>query len=488
MLIKARHFRAGFCLTLVAGFCPPSAVLLAAPLPDDASVLSYVRPAIDSGNVVGMAIGLIDMRPGAADDSKPAEIPGAATRMLGLGRARDDGDAPPTAETLFEIGSVTKVFTGLLLARLAEKEQLAIDDPVASLLPDSVIVPSSDGRAITLADLSTHGSGLPRMPDNIQPKDPANPYADYSVEQMYEFLSGHTLRRSPGAEYEYSNLATGLLGHALALRAGKSYEQLVLDEIATPLGMSRTAIAKDAENKAIYATGHDADGTPVADWDIPTLAGAGALRSSVRDMLRFVAAEIGGLDSPLTAAIRETQIARMATSSPVGAIGLGWHIADNGAIHWHNGQTGGYHSFVGFNREKRIGVVVLANSGAGVIDEIGMGLLKMLDGAAPAPLSVRPSADVDPAGLDTLAGSYFLGLGAMYVVTREGDRLMAQLGAQPKFQLHSAGGDEFFYRVVDARVTFERDDKGRITGLVLHQNGQDMRAPRVPDGPAGTNK
>ena len=130
---------------------------------------------------------------------------------------------------------MTKVFTSLLLMDMTRHGEIALTDPVSKYLPASVKVPERNNRKITLADLSTQSSGLPRMPTNFAPKDQMNPYADYSVQQMYDFLSGYQLTRDIGSQYEYSNLGVGLLGHVLSLRAGTSYEALVRSRICDPL-------------------------------------------------------------------------------------------------------------------------------------------------------------------------------------------------------------------------------------------------------------
>ena len=174
---------------------------------------------------------------------------------------------------MFEIGSVTKVFTVLLLANMTEQGEVALHDSISQYLPSSVAVPKRAGRSITLADLATHTSGLPRLPTNLAPdENPDNPYEAYSVEQLYAFLSSYTLSRDIGAEYEYSNLGGGLLGHVLALRANAGYEALVRTRIAEPLGMKSTAIALTEDMQSRLAIGHDQARAPVSNWDLPTLA------------------------------------------------------------------------------------------------------------------------------------------------------------------------------------------------------------------------
>lgn len=286
------------------------------------------------------------------------------------------GDSPRAGgKTVFEIGSITKTFTGLLLADMVRRGEVGLDDPVAKYLPDTVKVPERNGKKITLFDLVTHTSGLPRMPTNFAPKDPGNPFADYTVEQMYTFLSGYQLTREIGERSEYSNLGVGLLGHALARRAGVDYETLVRDRITGPLGLTDTAITLTPEMKARLAVGHDGALKPVANWDIPTLAGAGAIRSTTEDMLDYLALALGKGPKDLQADL-EAQIAKRRPAGPGMETGLAWQVSTRRGqeIVWHNGGTGGYRTFVGVDRKRGLGVVVLTNAvvpGGASSDDIG---------------------------------------------------------------------------------------------------------------------
>jgi len=179
-------------------------------------------------------------------------------------------------------------------------------------------MPERNGKAITLLDLSTHSSGLPRIPRNLNPKDPANPYADYRVDDLYQFLSSYELPRDAGSEVEYSNLGGGLLGHILAHRAGTDYETLVRVRITDPLGMPDTGITLSSSRKRRMATGHNAMLAPVSNWDFATLAGAGALRSSANDMLTFLEAFLGYRETPLAPAMK----AMLEVRRPVGKTGF----------------------------------------------------------------------------------------------------------------------------------------------------------------------
>ncbi len=307
-------------------------------------------------------------------------------------------------DDVFEIGSITKVFTASLLADMVARGEARLDDPVANYLPRAVRMPVR-GRPVTLLDLATQPSGLPRMPDNFSQRDSSNPYADYSVQQLYEFLSRYQLPRDPGAAYEYSNLGMGLLGHALALKAGMSYEQLVTHRILRPLGMKETSITLTKGLDARLAPGHDGEGHVVHNWDLPTLAGAGALRSTATDLITFMVANLDSTATPLSRTLYQTHGERQATNDPNLKIGLAWHILSRpvGKIVWHNGGTGGYRSFIGFDPVRRIGVVVLCNNGNENVDDIGFHLL---DETFPlkSPPPRRTEVAVDSMGVGSLRG------------------------------------------------------------------------------------
>jgi serine-type D-Ala-D-Ala carboxypeptidase/endopeptidase len=391
------------------------------------------------------------------------------------------GGKPVDADTVFEIGSVTKVFTSLLLADMVQRGEVALTDPVSKYLPPNVKMPERGGKKITLIDLATHTSGLPRLPSNLHPKDPSNPYADYTVAQLYEFLSSLELTRDIGATYEYSNLGGGLLGHVLARRAGTDYETLVRTRILEPLAMKSTAITLSNAMKSRLATGHDGSLQPAANWDLPTLAGAGALRSTVNDLLTFVGANIGIGKSPLAPAMAAMLATRRPTGGPNLEIALGWHISKRpgGEIVWHNGGTGGYRSWIGFDPKSRTGVVVLSNTSTNTgIDDIG---LHLLDPTVPLlqPAKQRKEVKVDAAVLEKYAGRYQLAPTFIITVTREGEHLYAQATAQPRFEIFAEDDHNFFYKVVDAQITFVVDATGRATSLVLHQNGGNAPGNRI---------
>lgn len=430
--------------------------------PTDAEVASILQERIAQGRGVGLIVGLLE-----ADGSSRVVFAGSAgpdTRPLG-------------ERTVFEIGSITKVFTGALLAEMARREEVALTDPVSRHLPPNVRMPSRSGREITLLDLATHHSALPRLPNNMAPADPLNPYADYTVERMYAFLSGYELEREIGATFEYSNLAVGLLGHALGRAAGSSWEPALRERILDPLGMTNTGITLTGETAEWMARGHNQAGTVVPLWDLPTLAGAGALRADVNDMLRWLAANIGEPQNDLERSLRIAHEPR-ATLSEQGpvrlSIGLNWMIQTNGdsRIIWHNGGTGGFFSFLGFDPDRRVGVVVLANAQHSV-DDIGMHLLDVSNPLSEPPRE-RGEIQVAPEVMQDYVGEYRLAPQFSIVVTLENGALFIQPTAQPRLPIFAESENSFFLRAVDAQITFQRDASGAVTGLILHQAGQNL--------------
>ncbi|HLZ45079.1 MAG TPA: serine hydrolase [Gemmatimonadales bacterium] len=418
-------------------------------LPSDSAVRALLAPRVqafaDSGkHGEGIVVGLIDA--------------GGRRRIVALG---------VDSNAVFEIGSITKTFTASILADMVSRGEVRLDDPVETYLPpgDSVRIPSRNGKKITLVDLATQSSGLPRLPSNMAPRDSSNPYADYSVQQLYAFLSGYTLPRDIGSTYEYSNLGMGLLGHALARKAGMSYETLVTRRVLAPLGMNETAISLTPALRSRLAPGHDVDGNVVPNWDLPTLAGAGALRSTTRDMLTYLAANLD-TTTALERAMRDAHTPRREAGSPNMRIGLAWHILSRpgGSIVWHNGGTGGYRTFTGFDPARRIGVVVLSNVNSSV-DDLGFHLLDETVPLLPPPVR-RTEVALDSLVLARYVGEYELAPTFHITVTRQGAHLFLQATAQPKFPIFAESDSTFFLKVVDAQLTFRRD------GLVLHQNGQ----------------
>ena len=306
----------------------------------------------------------------------------------GFGRVSEANPGPPDAQTIFEIGSVTKVFTALALAKMVNDGTLKLDDSISRFLPEGVSSPKMDDAEITLRHLATHTSGLPRLPDNFRPtvKDRLNPYASYSTRDLHDGLATVKMRSKPGRRSSYSNYGYGLLGNILELKSGKSYETLIQECVCTPLGLRNTTTHLSGEQKQRLTPGHAPNGKVVPNWEGDTLAGCGMIRSNAEDLLKFIGANLAETDSDISKALQMAQQVHFKGLSR--DIGLGWQInkgtLGGPTLYWHNGGTGGYVSFVGFDKKHQTGVVVLSNYGAALVgdtstDQIGMNLLKLGD-------------------------------------------------------------------------------------------------------------
>ncbi len=273
---------------------------------------------------------------------------------------------PASRDGVFDIGSITKLFTALLLADMVSQGEVGLDDPLERFLPTGVRAPRWQGRDITLVDLATHTSGLPRLPRNLLVRATlhrSDPYRGYTVPKLHRGLAATRLRRAPGAGYRYSNFGFAVLGHALASAAGVTYEELVVDRVCRPLGWGETMFEMKADVASRRETGHAAAGQPVPDWDLAAFTPAGGLSSTVVDMLRFLRANLDPGRTNLAVALEQAQRPRRS----IGAhedVGLGWQLREEGAttIAWHNGGTGGFGGFVAMLRELGAGVAVLYNS------------------------------------------------------------------------------------------------------------------------------
>ena len=480
------------------------------------------------------------------------------------------------AHTLFEVGSVSKTFTATALAALARRGVVRLADPVSRYLPVSVRVPSRDGKRITLLSLATQHSGLPRLPTNMTSANGNDPYAPYTVADLYAFLNAYKLPRDPGARFEYSNLGFGLLGLALTHAAhDRSYRSLLDRLVFDPLHMKESEVALSAMPDPRMAIGHDIDGNPVHTWDFTdAMAGAGAVRSDIHDMIDYLRCNLG--QGPLAKTCLFAQRPRSTFTGH--RIGLAWWTSDRSGIVEHGGDTAGYHAMVMMNAAHTKGVVVLSSgpavtdiaahiidpsfplatagaaakiSPAGMSDYLGtyrnaaagityeitrshgklfarivgqpaaeiypsrwqdhfyykavpayiefvrqgrtvVGLILTQNGQRVSvyrigndgkPMAAKlapwypPVVSLDESTLQQYVGTYTLG-GVNFAVTRTGDQLYAQLGTQPSYPIYPSAKDEFYYKIVDAQITFERTN-GLVTGLVLHQLGNDLSAPRT---------
>lgn len=412
------------------------------------------------------------------------------THTVAYGTTTKDGTQKVGADTVYDIGSITKVFTALALANMVQHNQVALDDPVAKYLPQGTVLPQDAARQITLADLATHTAGLPLRPDNLAPKNPDNKYAEYSEADLYQFLAHAKPAHPIGSTYAYSNPSFGLLGVALARREGTDLDTLIERRILKPLGMDNTLRSATPAMQGRMAQGYSydvaaADLTPAEHWDFGSgVAGAGGYRSTASDMMKFLQAILGIRPSPLAPAFAAmTKTRRPGGMIPATAIALAWNILDQDgrAIAWKNGSVGGFRAFIGYDAAARTGVVVLANAQTGTGgDDIG---LHILDPEIHVDLHIprrHVETKVDPALLDRYVGTYKYADNDFVVVTREGDHLAESENGQDKLELFAEGERDFFFKVADAQITFDTEPDGKVTSAIWHQDGQDQRGVRVP--------
>ncbi len=472
----------GFALLLTVSSLPA----VAEEFPD--AIHAYLQRAVEvEKRAVGIVVGIVDEQ---------------GSRVVSCGRFDNGTEQQVDGDTLFEIGSVGKTFTVLLLQDMMERGEMKLDDPVARYLPLSVKMPTRHGKEITLHHLATHTSGLPGIPDNLDSRRADNPYADYTGEKLYAFLSAYELTRDPGTQSQYSNLGMGLLGHAITLQAGMDYEALVVERICRPLQMDSTRITLTPELKARFAAGHNPFGEAVPSWDVPVLAGAGAPRSTAHDLLKYVSANLGLTPSPLTPLMGKTH-----------DLGLAWSVTpglQGTTIISHAGGTGGYRAFIGLDKARRRGVVVLSNS----VDAIGNLGHVLLESEWPS--DRRPAkTTISDRLLDSYVGQYRLKSDAAprrfklwpfsgrekgttspskVGIRCEGDRLFAQATGSSSgpldellppvtAELLPESETRFFERLSGASLTFSRRAPGKVTGLTIDYQGKAFFYEKVSDQP-----
>lgn len=338
---------------------------------DMAKVERYLQERLEKEGFPSLSVGIV-----REDGLAWAKAIGVADRKSGR---------PATPDTLYRIGSITKVFTASLLVLARDRGEVRLDDAVAKYLPRHAKLPADPrgAPAITLRHLATHTSGLPRIPPNLTPAN-GDPYNNYTPKQLMEALAKIQLRHPVGAQYEYSNLGYGLLGYALERKAGRSYETLLRERLLKPLDMRHTLITLKPEHRSLFVSGYQVQDTQAeaVDWKMGVLTPAGGIASSVSDLAKFLALQFkAGTERsrPLSGgSLTELHTPQRLAGSWGMGVGLGWHVLPSeslGDIVWHNGGMAGYTSWMGFAPKHRIGVIVLTNCGKSV-DAIGLWLLR----------------------------------------------------------------------------------------------------------------
>lgn len=327
-----------------------------------AEVDSVVQPLIAQGDTPGAEVGIL--------------LPDGSMQFFGYGVADRDTGRAPDADTLFAVGSVSKAFLGTIADVLVQEGRLSWNDTLGEVIPADA-KPSHDARAITLEQLATHTSGLPRQPYTFPMMMPFFHYlftgkSFYDVldrDFVFDYLSDFSAPHS--VEYEYSNLGYGLLGYAIEHKTGQSLDTLLQHEIVAPLGLTETGyVPEDLPGYAVRAHGYAGDqpkfirrGTPVPDWTFtPLMKGSAALYTSARDLLIFARSHFGPPTTLLGRAMRDTLRVRL--SQPRESQAIAWTVdrVDGEDITYILGVVAGYTSYLGLDTRHHIAVVVLRNS------------------------------------------------------------------------------------------------------------------------------
>lgn len=428
-----------------------------------------VQPYLDQKLAVGFTIGII----------KSGE-----KAVFGYGKNSLADSTVPDGKTIFEIGSVSKVFTGMLLADAVVQKQISIDQTAQEILGDRATLNIVDDKPVLLKHLSTHMSGLPRLPFGFMPTDPDDPYQDYSPELLYQSLNKGKSLIAPGETHAYSNFAVGLLGHLLSIKNDCSYAELLKRRITQPLGMADTVIALSDEQKKRFIQGHMQGGREAAPWHLNALVGAGGIRSSTDDMLKFIGAVINpssadtddedGVSKMIELAWQQ----QLPATDSTFAMGLGWMIAKDGQTRWHSGQTGGYHSIIYANRKLNAGVVLLANTGEGEFDVLAESMMRVLAGKEETPREFEKAIAIKPEVLQRLAGEYEFVPGVVLAVEIRQGNMFVKLTGQGWLRVYPKSDSEWFLKVVQASLIFDLDDQRPAASVRLLQNGGDQKAMR----------
>ncbi len=388
--------------------------------------------------------------------------------------------------TVYELGSVSKVFTGLLLADAVARGDIELNEAADVANPAGIRLPSRDDRTINWIDLSIHRSGLPRLPANLPLTNLTNPYRDYNSKRAAAFLNQYELPRQPGESQEYSNFGVSVLGYLVAQKAGKTYQQLLRERIAKPLRMTDCTVSLSSDQRKRFATPHDKFGSAVRPWTFADLPGAGGVHATMRDMMRFARAQLTPPEGTLGDAIELAWKQQSDADTSGAAMGLGWMIAGDGQTRWHNGQTGGSHSALFINRELNCAVVILCNTAVtNEVDQLAMQLVKKAAGQEvilePNATSDNESGDmtIDAKLRKRLVGRYQLTPSFIFDVRDRDGHLMVGITNQPTQEVYPDSATRWSYRGVDATLEFKLTKTGPARSLVFHQNGAKQTARRI---------
>jgi serine-type D-Ala-D-Ala carboxypeptidase/endopeptidase len=451
----------GVSCFVVLSFLMPALASGQQQFPSAPALELMLRYLVEDGETTGIVLGVLE-----ADGS---------TQVVGYGESGLDAYSLG-ANSIFDIGSVTKVFTGTLLAQMVESREVALADPVSKYLPGRVKVPSFNGLDITLLDLATHTSGLSGLP-RPPLTDLSGLTSGVTLEVLYDVLSRYDLVQEPGTAYSYSNVGMGLLAHALSRAADKPLSELMSERILYPLGMNSTGFAPTDALQGRTVRGHVGALVEPAMSLTETDRGAGGLWSTAEDLLTFLRANVGPASTDLERAMRTAHEPRRPAGDGERQIGLAWQVYSlrGHTIYRHTGLSGGFKAEIAFDPDRQIGVVSLSNS-----RDYGENLVTDL--LVREPLEDTPEFEVRPALLVPYAGTYTSDGGLPFHIRMEAEgHLTAQARAQTRFRLYATSDSTFSAKRVPFGMTFHRDIDGAVSHLVLEVFGRTNRFERMTD-------
>lgn len=400
----------------------------------------------------------------------------ADTTTAGLAVPADG--TPPDAQTFFQIGELTSIFTVAAAQELVNQRQLSWDTRAGAFLPANAQPPAFDDLTIRLRHLATHSSNLPPLPLDLRSEDPRQPFADYNAEDLHISLKIIArLNRPPGTEYQFSMMGMGLLGHILELRSTQPYGAIIRDKVAQPLGLEDLTAQLSPEQAKRLATPHKAR-TPIAPWDYGVFAGAGQLFATPETLVAFARAAADWVPSPLSATFQTMRIPVLPASQPQTEIGFGWHITTihHDPILWQSGQTGGHAAFLGIDLYNQRGVVVLTNGGDSVE---GLGFYLLAPDDFPLP-PLPQSTPLEVPQVQRLTGVYETEAGITIRARREGTRLYIKIGDTTEHRVYATTPTHFTFRHEAAELHFPTGN-GRASHVTLVQGHRAVPARRIAE-------
>ncbi len=402
----------------------------------------------------------------------------------GYGLADMEHHAAVTTETKFRIGSITKQFTAAAILKLQEQGKLSVPDKLSKYIPDF-----PRGDEVTLHHLLTHTSGIHSFtskPDFMRLVTNTTTIGD-----LINSFKNDPYDFDPGTKWIYDNSGYVLLGYIVEKVSGETYESFMRKTFFQPLGMTNTGVYRSGLALAHEALGYgykDGKFERAVNWDMSWAGGAGALYSTVEDLYRWNEGLFSGKvldEASLKAAFTPVKTKENQNDDPGDGYGYGWGVSKLRGLREisHGGGLNGFSSFLSRLPTEKFTVAILANSAPGM-PKVEPGALAhklveiyLADRLAPGPVA---NMDVSPKAFDAVVGRYDYG-GPILTVTREGDHLFAQLSGQPKIEIFAASETNFFWKVVEAQVTFVKDKSGKVVKALHHQNGHTIDAPRLKD-------